>query len=427
MAISEDRKRLFTTVVDGEKVGISLWEIMACLGYYRRDKNGRRNLGMIIKNGDVNIWAKYKPFVKVNQSTRFEVATYDERKLANFGLLIPYSTSITTLKDKYYNAENNNEGMNGWDRQIPRGTAYNEPFRVRDFDGYNHKAVCPFQSFTPPTAGLNQWETSGFTVALRKSEGGEESDSIKFTDIDEIANCYFTIQMRHRNPVGNGVYIRTISAETPFRESMGGSEINFSTYQLPKGDWDVIPFLSPVPFGKEQDGNEIPGSSRYYPIPKSLVSTMKISEVAYIAESINAYKLPVLGDSQNYRVAYNFKIRNNSSNSHEFNNIIVQIRYPEAANDSAPNYISGEQQVVYSNITVPSGQSIRLTDALANGGLAFNWESATIGSALYNNATGVELRIKLGNGEPWFKVLLKVSSTTTPEYTPDTDPTVPEI
>ena len=173
MAISEKRDKLFTTEVNGEKVGISLWEIMACLGYYRRDKNGRRNLGMIIKNGDVNIWAKYKPFVKVNQSTRFEVATYDERKLANFGLLIPYSTSITTLKDKYYNAENNNEGMNGWDRQIPRGTAYNEPFRVRDFDGYNHKAVCPFQSFTPPPAGLNQWETSGFTVALRTSEGGE--------------------------------------------------------------------------------------------------------------------------------------------------------------------------------------------------------------------------------------------------------------
>ena len=428
MAISDDRTRLFTTTdEDGNPIGITTWEIMACTGYYKRDKKGKRNIGLIATHADINIWAKNKFFVKVNQSTRHEIPTYEERKTANFGLEIPHATSPATLRDWFYTTNNNETKMNGWKRQIPLGEGYKQPFRYHDMDGYYHKAVCPFQDYTPPTAGLNQWETSKFVASLRISGGaGENTDSITLTDIPEIEGCYFTIQMRHQNPEGKGVYIRTISAESTFGESMGGATIEFSTYQLPKGNWDVIPFLSPVKFGKEQDGNEIPASYKYYPIPRSSVSVMKIAEVAYLASGIDGYKLPYLAGTLNYRVAYNFAITNNDSQSHRFNNIVVQIRETGKKFEDSLSDDGGVQEV-FSGIEIASGETVKLTDALANGGMAFKWQSISVSEQLYNNPKGLDLLVKLGNGEPVFRGTFKVSTTDSPEYKPDPNPTVPEI
>lgn len=113
MAISEDKKRLFTTVKDGKKIGISLWEIMACLGYYKRDKNGRRNLGMIIKNATINPYSKYKPI----DYGKDGALTDNDRAMVDWGMFVD---------GKY------------WRYKKPTSQ-----YRVLDFDGYNHDAEAP--------------------------------------------------------------------------------------------------------------------------------------------------------------------------------------------------------------------------------------------------------------------------------------------
>lgn len=426
MAISEDRKRLFTTVVDGEKVGISLWEIMACLGYYRRDTNGRRNLGMIIKNADVNIWAKNKPFVKVNQSTRYEAATQEERRTANYGLSIPYATSPVTLKSNYYNKETDTKVMNGWSRQIPRGTAYNEPFRVLDFDGYWHGAPCPFTRIQLPLAAVNTWETSGFKITIPTSSGGAETDGIKMADIDAIKDYYFTIQLKHTNPSGNGVFIRTISAEKSISESDGGY-INFSTWQLPKGTWDVIPFLSPVKFTTSNDGSQVPASYRYYPIPKCYAGEMTISEAQYSLVYFDGFKNVYTSLNPVYGFSFNFAVQNNTANAHTFNDIIVRIRYPEKSFNDLLTV--NETQVAINPFTVGAGQTVDYASTQYSGSFALKWVSAQISQSLYNNPSGIVVYIQLGSGQEVHKMFLRSSETDTPTYDPNKDyePIVPEI
>ena len=114
--ISEDRKRLFTTEKDGKKIGISLWEIMACLGYYKRDTNGQRNLGMIIKNANINPYSKYKPI----DYRKDGALTDNDRAMVDWGMYV--------------------------DGKYLRYKKPTSQYRVLDFDGYNHDAEIPMAS-----------------------------------------------------------------------------------------------------------------------------------------------------------------------------------------------------------------------------------------------------------------------------------------
>ena len=175
--ISEDRKRLFTTEKDGKKIGISLWEIMACLGYYKRDTNGQRNLGMIIKNApNINKWAKYKPVRHYTQSP----ITDEEREDVNYGLEIgqgKYGQELIYLRPR---------GMEDPDIAPER-------YRITDFDGYNHDAKNPFT-----------WDTTyaesraGDYIILRVTD---DESSIDFRKLPMITN---KMQYDEQgNPLGN--------------------------------------------------------------------------------------------------------------------------------------------------------------------------------------------------------------------------------
>lgn len=415
MPVDVTNKRIY---VDAENnKGISLIDIMRGLGYYKRDKNGNRNLGMIIRYADINIWAKNKPFVKVNRTTAYDPATAQERFDANYGLSIPKATTITKVKG-FYDGKNN-----GWGRQIPMGTAYTEPLRSRDFDGYWGNARCPFIRLSLPKAAVNTYETSGFKIALPAMAGGEVTEAIGMTEIKDIQDYYFTIQLRHTNPQGAGIYYRTLSAENTVAEMSGGF-INFSTYQLPAGEWELIPFLSPIQFTTDNDGNDIPASYSYIPIPMCYVGDMKISDTEFSLIYFEAYKMPYVSIRPVYSIAYNFAVRNNGPDAHTFRNAIVQIRYPGKSFDSTLDQTGGERQVVIPEFTVGSGEAKSVAEVLS-GGVTSRWASQEIGQALYDNGTGQEILVRLDNGQPVYRLTIKTSSTDAPEYNPDTDyPTI---
>lgn len=60
MAYDKENRRLYVDE-SSDKGGIALWQIADCLRYYKRDKKGKRNLGTIIKNAEINLLSKYKP------------------------------------------------------------------------------------------------------------------------------------------------------------------------------------------------------------------------------------------------------------------------------------------------------------------------------------------------------------------------------
>lgn len=173
MAISENRDKLYTyTDENGNKIGISLWEIMSILGYYMRDTNGNRNLGMIIQNADINKWAKCKPFRDSEPFYETEADRIEARKVANCGLLLPTQknagvpTSLQQYRYLNYLVYRISSGqVESYPYLKPRGitATYNEPYRVLDFDGYKHKAPIPFTTHLIALKGDGTEENLGTT------------------------------------------------------------------------------------------------------------------------------------------------------------------------------------------------------------------------------------------------------------------------
>jgi hypothetical protein len=92
--------------------------------------NGKYYLADACIGEKVNKWAMYKP---IRNSKKANI-TDEDRKNASYGLVTETqydddAMRANTLTDFEYNK--------------PRGMDYNEPFRIRDFDGYNHDAVVP--------------------------------------------------------------------------------------------------------------------------------------------------------------------------------------------------------------------------------------------------------------------------------------------
>lgn len=421
MAYDKDKRKLYTTTdSSGKKIGISLWEIYDCLRYNKVDQRGNRNLGMVIKNGNINMWAKYKPFVKLNQANRHKPATEAERAEKNYGLSIPSATSTIILKNTYYNQEGDTETLNGWKRVVPRGEAtYKEPFRALDFDGYNHLAPCPFTRIALPESAINRWETSGFKIAIPASDNGAVTDSIRKVEIADIKNAYFTVQIRHQNPTGTGVFIRTISAEKTVSESEGGF-IDFSTYQLPTGKWDVIPFLSPIRFTTENDGSNVPATYKYIPIPKCYVGEMSIADVEYILTYFDGYKPVYVSSNPVYSFAYNFAVKNNTSSARTFSDAILKVRFPNKKfNDTI---VTGEAVVNLQPFTIQAGETLSYSDVINAGSQKVTWATVNIGQSLYENSTGLVAYLQLGSGQDIHQLFIRQDSNTAPPvFDPDTD------
>ena len=176
MAISSDNTKLYIDRSDpNNPVGITLGEMMKCLGYYKRDTNGKRNLGMIIKNADINKWSKHK-WVR---STSTSPLTEAERKNASgngdgtylYGVRVRFSS---TKLDEVHDS--------GFDYARPTGAPY--LFRIGDGDGYDHKAK--------PDVNYSL----GFSTIYRDLSTGSE------TDIDNQDSVYIDVDYQGINTTG---------------------------------------------------------------------------------------------------------------------------------------------------------------------------------------------------------------------------------
>ena len=112
--------------------GVEIADIQTVLGSSRND------IGALIENGNINKWARLKPFrynapgFPLDKTQPTPETRCPERMTrllaANFGLSIP-KYNATNFKTHY---------SDQWTYLRPRGLSYNEHFRFPDFDGYVH-------------------------------------------------------------------------------------------------------------------------------------------------------------------------------------------------------------------------------------------------------------------------------------------------
>lgn len=218
MAYDSQLRKLWAEPTDG----VQLWQIYSCLGYNKVDQNGNRNLGMVITNGAINKWAKCKPFRFGKWNYASDSERDADRKEMHQGLLMTTAENagVTSTKGKTYLADLayralNVAGTPNWEYLRPRGVTdvYNEPFRTLDFDGYNHLAEQPFNTYCSinkggnmtqlPPAGItelkvNRFVTDGLRFALKMNNNNVD---ISMADLlyGNDANHYFFVVEKYKN------------------------------------------------------------------------------------------------------------------------------------------------------------------------------------------------------------------------------------
>ena len=123
---------------------ISVYDIANCIGVASTDVGT-----LCTAKSKINIWAKYKP-VRYNS---IKALTEDQRKQCAYGILDVQEYDFTQqsiLEQAFENALNR---VYSWQYEIPEG-GVESLYRMLDFDGYNHNAICPlfFEDNSP------QWD-----------------------------------------------------------------------------------------------------------------------------------------------------------------------------------------------------------------------------------------------------------------------------
>ncbi len=123
---------------------ISVYDIANCIGVASTDVGT-----LCTAKSKINIWAKYKP-VRYNS---IKALTEEQRKQCSYGILDVQEYDFTqqsVLDQAFENALNR---VYSWQYEIPEG-GVESLYRMLDFDGYNHNAICPlfFEDNSP------QWD-----------------------------------------------------------------------------------------------------------------------------------------------------------------------------------------------------------------------------------------------------------------------------
>lgn len=166
---------------------VSVYDVQRALG------NGSTDVGTLCKASTVNKWAKYKPVGKN------KIDTTDE-------LNNPLTNKTWKSTSSWWRGSNNKCGINYvtfanvaavkssidnhtvvWSRIAPIGGS-SEPFRLIDFNQYNHMALAP----TFDIGTTNAVMTPGAEFHVMASRSPAAGDNITLADIGDFSSYYFT-------------------------------------------------------------------------------------------------------------------------------------------------------------------------------------------------------------------------------------------
>ena len=151
---------------------LSVYDIANCIGVASTDVGT-----LCTAKSKINIWAKYKP-VRYNS---IKALTEDQRKQCAYGILDVQEYDFTQqsiLEQAFENALNR---VYSWQYEIPAGGVASL-YRMLDFDGYNHNAICPlfFEDSSP------QWDKVIVNVGSIL-DAALPQGNIKLSDLTEMS------------------------------------------------------------------------------------------------------------------------------------------------------------------------------------------------------------------------------------------------
>lgn len=252
---------------------VSIYDVMQCFG------SGRNDLGDLIANVSINMWAKFKP-VRSYQSGLLDTVSQMSNGVWNnalssqwwrdtvnaVGLRIGYGinpirrTSLADLFQVY-------QAGTQWSHIRPNGVGFGGsiyPYRLIDFHQYNNKAPQPLGSISAPSSLiLTTGEAWSIDVSMMINQDDEEpvanrdyvtpEDILKQVWVDENDNpsCYFGFALMD----SNGVAKIWVTGNRYYGVGNNGSRLSEGTYT-------IMPFYTNRLLPQDESlGNLNPGPS----------------------------------------------------------------------------------------------------------------------------------------------------------------------
>lgn len=295
----------------------------------------------IVASGMINRWAKNKGFRYNAWNFASDDARATARKEANQGIdfssaLISESFDASAVQAKYESTDEEN----GWEYLRPRGVAYNEPNRIRDFDGYIHNAMPFIAGFTAPSVWAKDQGNGVFQVSFMKPE---ESDGIlSYKDFPIIMDCYLGVVLISASA---GTY--RLTQTEPI--STAGLSLPVPVFGIKEGTYTMYPFFAQRSMGI-YDGGEFP-ANRIYTVPRASAHTIKITASSIVITITAQYMTTSTTGPWNLSVRVD--VTNNSAGAMTLTNNSIFIRQGGKSFDDVR--VDGEIQESIADTTVNAG------------------------------------------------------------------------
>lgn len=189
----------------------------------------------------INKWAKFKPYRSSNRAT-----TLTDRINAFYGLSVNVFENLGTPGGSTSGLFRNLvDGTQSWELAPPRGvnSQHGERFRVLDFDGYYHKAICPVGEIASTNIPISVYGDAQIQWDL---ESQLDNGNLKLTDLSidgvSLSNFYLGILLYKSNNNYHFVTSDNILGE-------GDVSIRLSGVSSLAGTWRMYPFFSSVHYG----------------------------------------------------------------------------------------------------------------------------------------------------------------------------------
>ena len=184
------------TVIAADGTG----DLQVCFGSSQKSKYWY----FVTNAANINKWARFKPF-RTNASYNDHYDSTNSARLAA-AAAVNYGLSAPSGQSNFLNTMGNS-----WPYANPRGTSYNEPLRVQDFEGYNGDAAAPVD---PPGAidiSLSSGASFSFGAYIAHTQAG--GDTIAWEDLPASVGNYYLCVIFSKNANFTGDLLAKTSSQ----------------------------------------------------------------------------------------------------------------------------------------------------------------------------------------------------------------------
>lgn len=324
--------------------------------------NGLYDIGYLCSNnhGKINMWSRFKPiniYDKYNPS--YAPGWYRGDQL-DCGLVAKKTSVKQDIIDWY------NSNTKGWSYYAPFGDLGGvkiSPFRLLDFDGYDHRAEPFLSNFRVLPKAIENGSLSFYIDEVHDDNISTDTEGSVSTEPGSLRGKEIWIDGKFLNKWYRGVIITNTAGSIKIlaaghKDVAGNFDVGFPVFNqhtLSKGTYYVYPFLSKEP---QDYGPGISETNNTYIMLPPGITKQTFSVVSwedYYGLTVKLEASYLLLGSKRLRITAKLTV-SISEGSREFTNNTIAFRFYESdPNDK--NYYPGEHHDSFPAFSVTTGTS----------------------------------------------------------------------